>query len=74
MSVARLYCPGCEPNADPLREILEVRWCVAHCPTTEGVEDEKVIVHAYLSPATEAGGAPNRAVCDFLHRKKMRRR
>jgi len=74
LSVARLYCPGCEPSADPVREILDVRWCATHCPKTDGVEDRKVIAHAYLSSSVEAGGAPNRAVCDLLHRKKTRRR
>jgi hypothetical protein len=74
LSVARLYCPGCEPDADPVKEILDVRWCAAHCPKADGAEDEKIAANAYLCGSAEAGGAPNRAMCNFLHRKKTRRR
>ncbi|MBI4169040.1 MAG: hypothetical protein HY510_03800 [Acidobacteria bacterium] len=69
-SVARSYCPGCEPTADSVKEILDVRWCDAHHPEVDGAEDEKLIANAYLSGSAEAGGDPNRAVCDFVHRKK----
>jgi len=74
LSVARLYCPGCEPNADPVTEILDVRWCAAHRPTADGADDAKINANAYLCGSLEAGGAPNRAVCNFLHRPKTRRR
>ncbi|PYM46789.1 MAG: hypothetical protein DME14_17195 [Candidatus Rokuibacteriota bacterium] len=74
LSVARLYCPGCEPNVDPVKEILDVRWCTAHRPKADGVDDAKISAYAYLGGSVEAGGAPNRAVCNFLHRPKTRRR
>lgn len=74
LSVARLYCPGCEPNVDPVKEILDVRWCVAHRPGADGVDDAKISTNAHLYGSVEAGGAPNRAMCNFLHRPKTRRR
>jgi hypothetical protein len=69
-SVARSYCPGCEPEADPVSEILDVGWCDAHNPTVDGLEDAKVIARAYPTGSAEAGGEPNRAVCAFVHRKE----
>jgi len=65
--VARAYCPGCEPDADPSLEILDVRWCESHFPTRNGTEDEVVTATAYLSGNAEAGGDDNRRWCDVLH-------
>ena len=65
--VARAYCPGCEPDADPSQEILDVRWCESHFPTRNGTEDEVVTATAYLSGNAEAGGDDNRRWCDVLH-------
>jgi hypothetical protein len=36
---ARNYCPGCEPDADPFAEILDVVWCGKHYPAADGVDD-----------------------------------
>jgi len=47
--VARLYCPGCEPEADPTSEILDVLWCEAHSPVRGGLDDALVSAAAYLS-------------------------
>ena len=33
--VARAYCPGCEPDADPSLDILDVRWCESHSPARD---------------------------------------
>ena len=52
--VSRPYCPGCEPDADPTREILDVRWCEDHMPRREGAEDAGVVANAYLSGSVEA--------------------
>ena len=41
-SVARVYCPGCEPEADPTSEILDLRWCEPHSPLRNGVDDTVV--------------------------------
>ncbi len=65
--IARAYCPGCEPGADPSVEILDVRWCETHSPTQNGSEDEVVTASAYLSGSSEAGGDDNRRWCDVLH-------
>ena len=69
-SVARAYCPGCEPDADPSREILDVRWCESHCPARDGADDAPAVVAAaYLSGSAEAGGDDNRRWCEALHRR-----
>lgn len=67
-AVARPYCPGCEPGADPLREVLDVRWCDEHVPVREGTADQRVDSSAFLSGTAEAGGEVNRRWCELLHR------
>ena len=68
--VARAYCPGCEPDADPSQEILDVRWCESHLPARDGADDEVVTTSAYLSGSAEAGGDDNRQWCDILHGRR----
>jgi hypothetical protein len=67
--VARPYCPGCEPDADPIRDLLDVRWCDAHVPARDGPDDAAVATDRYLSGSDEAGGAANRRWCELLHRR-----
>src|SRR6267142_1126749 len=43
-NLASSYCPRCEPERDPVREILTVCWCDEHRPTCEGADDERAIV------------------------------
>ena len=69
-NVARSYCPECEPDADPIKEVLDVRYCGMHGPTTAGLDDSGVRSQDYLSGSAESGGEANRAMCDFIHRKK----
>jgi hypothetical protein len=69
-SVARPYCPGCEPEADPSCEILDVRWCESHSPMRDGLDDAVVSAAAYLSGSAEAGGDDNRRWCEILHRRR----
>lgn len=66
--VTRAYCPVCEPEADPLKELLEVSYCnlQGHRPTFTGDAD---MIVAPISGTGEAGGESNRALCDALHRK-----
>lgn len=71
-SLARSYCPGCEPDADPSREILEARWCESHAPVRDGLDDGTVATEAILSGSVEAGGADNRRWCEMLHREAPR--
>lgn len=71
--VAAHWCPGCAPDRDPVREILEVRYCETHRPEAEGSDDARVAGTAYLSGSAEAGGDDgNRAWYAFLHRGARR--
>jgi len=70
--MARGYCPGCEPAADPLSEILETRYCDSHAPRRDGSEDDQVVAQNYLSGSADAGGDDNRAACDLIHRPTRR--
>ena len=67
-NVARLWCPVCEPSADPTAEILDVRYCDAHPPEREGSADVIVRTELGLSGTGEAGGDANRWWCELLHR------
>lgn len=67
--VARAYCPGCEPDADPTLEILDARWCEAHSPLREGCDDGLVASTAYVTGSSEAGGEDNRRWCELFHRR-----
>jgi hypothetical protein len=65
----RSHCPGCEPRADPMREILEFQWCEAHAPSRDGLDDGRVHFDAQGTSSDEAGGEDNRRWCDLLHRQ-----
>ena len=67
-NLARWYCPTCEPQADPVAEVLQVQWCDTHRPVTVGVDDPLVETHSYLSGSAEAGGEENRQFCGVIHR------
>jgi hypothetical protein len=68
-SVARPYCPGCEPNADVLREILDVRWCQTHAPGRDGFDDYLLTEQSTAYGGVEAGGEDNRRWCEVIHRR-----
>lgn len=68
-SVARPYCPGCEPNADVLREILDVRWCETHVPARDGFDDCLLTEQSTAYGGVEAGGEDNRRWCEAIHRR-----
>ena len=70
--LARLYCPGCEPDADPFVEILDVHWCDAHMPSREGSDDATVAAAIVVSGSAEAGGEGNRRWCELFHREMRR--
>lgn len=65
--VARLWCPSCEPGADPEAEILDVLWCNAHSPDRGGLDDALVTSHGYLAGGAESGGDDNRRWCQVVH-------
>jgi hypothetical protein len=63
---AEEYCPSCQPDRDPCREILTISWCGSHEPNRSGVEDDAVRVEPLFT--SDAGGAANRLWCEMLHR------
>ena len=73
-SLARMYCPGCEPAADPAFEILDVRWCASHAPQGRGLDDEVVVASAWISGSSEAGGnegSPVHRVCSLCETRMI---
>ena len=66
--MTRSYCPVCEPAADPITDLLEVTYCnlLGHRPAFNGDAD---IAVEWINGTGEAGGDPNRAMCDAVHRK-----
>ncbi len=69
--LGRLYCPGCEPDADPFAEILDTHWCDAHMPSRDGADDA-VAAAIVVSGSGEAGGDGNRRYCELFHREARR--
>jgi len=69
----RAYCPGCEPHADPLSEILDVRWCDAHVPVRAGADDALATARGTTYSNAEAGGEDNRRWCALIHRNAEQR-
>ena len=68
-NLASSYCPRCEPERDPVHEILTVCWCDEHRPTCEGADDERAIVGGgVLVSVGEVNAATNRLWCELLHR------
>jgi hypothetical protein len=70
--VVRAYCPGCEPGADPCREILDVHWCDAHVPCRAGPDDVLATARGTAYGGAEAGGDDNRRWCALIHREASR--
>jgi len=66
-------CPTCHPKVDP--ETYVASWCGHHQPSLAGIDDQAAnpaggaAGSLYISGAGVAGGAPNRAICEALHRK-----
>ena len=67
------YCPTCDPERDPVREVLTVSWCDAHQPKYEGMDDEKATTGSdVLASAGEAEAETNRRWCELVHRTTSR--
>jgi hypothetical protein len=66
--VATPYCPTCEPERDPLKEILDARYCHRHEPSRAGSEDDGVAL-GWISGTADCTGDDNRKWCDLLHRR-----
>lgn len=69
--MAEHWCPDCEPGRDPLRDILEVRYCASHGPTDSGPDDRLTGVPQPLSSMGEADGADCRAVQALIQDRGM---
>ena len=66
-SLVRLYCPSCEPDTDPTRDLVELLWCPAHAPAWGGAGELLVTAHALPGGSGEAGGEDNRQWCKLIH-------
>src|SRR5262249_12130092 len=67
--LSSLYCPGCDRERDPLREILTVHWCDAHRPRSDGVDDRRTTLgRRELSAFPDAEAETNRLWCELFHR------
>ena len=71
--VARAYCPGCEPRADPFLEMLDVHWCEKH-PLEQAGVDDALATGSAPDGSLEAGGEPNQRWCELIHREAKRRK
>lgn len=60
------WCPGCSPERDPMREILEVLWCGTHIPPVAGLDDGAVQAVRHLSGSGEAEGVDCAAVARLI--------
>jgi hypothetical protein len=68
-NLASAYCPSCDPERDPIRELLTVRWCDAHEPKYQGLDDEKATVGTgVLDSGGQAQAETNRQWCQLVHR------
>lgn len=56
------WCPTCEPERDPTREILETKYCYQHGLTFDGADDARSQNQGYLSGIGDADPAACRAV------------
>jgi hypothetical protein len=65
----RAYCPGCRPHADPIRELLLLRWCEAHAPTLNGLDDTIVSLSREPNRFDPVVGSDNRRWCELFHGK-----
>lgn len=67
-NLAKDWCPMCEPDRDPLTEILQIRACAIHPVYEWGTADAMVKPaedHNWSTPG-EAGGEHNRKFNDLL--------
>lgn len=72
--VGRYYCPGCEPDVDPTRDVFRVNWCAEHIPDRKGVDDNRVTLSETPAGSRDVEGSENRKWCDLLHRGKIKLR
>ncbi len=69
LSVA--YCPVCEPERDPSREVLRAYHCSIHEPSREGLDDAGVPdAWTHLSGSVEAEASVCRKMAEVLGRPR----
>jgi len=70
--VGRTYCPGCEPDADPIREVLTILRCWQHqLEEPKGTDDERVpMATGPMLGAGDAEGSDCRRVAELLRQAK----
>ena len=65
------WCPMCEPQVDPLKELVVVLWCPSHQRASTGLDDaalrEKFSPNSMAISDEETDAATQRAWADFLH-------
>jgi hypothetical protein len=73
--LSRKWCPKCEPDADPSREILSVQYCAMHPIDRKGADDV-VITESNLtsqSGTAESEGHTNKLVSDLLKKGRKKK-
>lgn len=69
VSLGKKWCPTCEPERDPSREILLVQYCTIHEPSREGDADAKIDTSSGFGThlgTTESDGETNRFFSNAL--------
>ena len=67
------WCPTCQPDRDPTREVLRVDYCGTHFPDRTGSEDKAALVtmeSAGPAATPREGGDEGAAWCDLIHRRR----
>ena len=68
------WCPSCDPDRDPTREILRVEYCTTHAGLVDpvGVDDPEARKHVGQASMNSAGMAVgsegNAAACAIIHK------
>lgn len=64
--VTRRVCPGCDPDAADLTQLIELWPCPSHVVSANGEDDAKLTDDLPLSGTAECEGETNRAWCALL--------
>ena len=68
--LSRLWCPSCQPERDPLSEILRVDYCGTYVPDRTGSEDKAALATMESCGPTATpreGGDEGAAWCSLIH-------
>lgn len=73
--VTEAWCPGCEPERDPITETLFLMWCTRHpnpgsIGQDGGADDTMVKTGGWMSGTNPAEGFTNRQACELVHRQQ----